>query len=210
MQEEKREVLLPLLFPLILVLVLGIIKLFEVTQDMPLVMLGIHPRQADGLLGIITGPLIHGDWQHFLSNASPLLVLGWMLGYFYPRAFTGVIINSWWITGTLVWLAAGGTAWHIGASGVVYAWAFFLLASGLIRRERQRTAVIAIIVMLYGSLVWGLMPGLEGISWESHLAGTAVGLVLAIAYRHYDIPPSDIDPFEDELEEEGIDYKYRG
>ncbi len=211
MQEEKRDVLLPLLFPLILVVVLGMIKLFEVTQEMPLVTLGIHPRHIDGLLGIITAPLIHGDWQHFLSNASPILVLGWMVGYFYPRAFAGVVFNSWWITGTLVWLGAGGSAWHIGASGVVYAWAFFLLASGLLRRERQRTAVIAIVVMLYGGLVWGLMPGLEGISWESHLAGTAVGLILAIAYRHYDIPPAEIDPFLDEEDEEsGIDYKYRG
>lgn len=211
MQEEKRDVLIPLLFPMILIVVLGMIKLFEATQDMPLVMLGIHPRHVDGLLGIVTGPLIHGDWQHFLSNASPLLVLGWMVGYFYPRAFTGVVLNSWWITGSLVWLAAGGNSWHIGASGVVYAWAFFLLASGIIRRERQRSAIIALIIVLYGGLLWGLMPGLEGISWESHLAGTAVGLLLAIAYRHYDIPPAEPDPFADEEDEEdGLDYKYRG
>ena len=71
-------------------------------------------------------------------------------------------------------------------------------------------AIIALIIVLYGGLLWGLMPGLEGISWESHLAGTAVGLLLAIAYRHYDIPPAEIDPFLDEEEETGIDYKYRG
>lgn len=208
MPEERKDILLPLLFPLILVVLLVIIKLFEVTQEMPLFTLGVHPRQINGLLGIITSPLIHGDWQHLLSNASPLLILGWMMGYFYPRAAMRVVVHSWWATGLLVWLAAAGPAWHIGASGIVYAWAFFLLASGLLRKERQRSAVVAIIIVFYGGMLWGLLPGLEGISWESHLAGSAVGLLLAVVYRHFDITPPEDLPFEDE--EEGIDYKYRG
>ncbi len=208
--EEKKDVLLPFLFPAILTVVLVMIKLFEVTQEMPLYMLGIRPRQIDGLLGIITSPLIHGDWQHLLSNASPILVLGWMVGYFYPRASLGVLLHSWWATGVLVWLMAGGSAWHIGASGVVYAWAFFLVASGTLRKERRRSVVVALIIVLYGGLIWGMMPGQIGISWESHMAGAAVGLVLALLYRHYDIPPLEPDPFEDEVEEDGVDYKYRG
>lgn len=203
---------MPLLFPAILVVILFMIKLFEVTQEMPLYMLGVHPREVDGLLGIITSPLIHGDWQHLLSNASPILLLGWMLGYFYPRAFTGVVLHSWWATGLLVWLVAGGHSWHIGASGVVYAWAVFLLVSGLLRKERRRTVVVALVVFLYGSMVWGLLPGLEGISWESHMAGTAVGLMLALLYRNYDIPPREEDPFKDEVEEEEeeTDFTYKG
>jgi hypothetical protein len=60
-------------------------------------------------------------------------------------------------------------------------------------------------------MLWGLMPGQIGISWESHLAGAAVGLVLALIYRHYDIPPAVIDPFEGEEElEELDDYRYKG
>ncbi len=211
MPEERKDVLLPLLFPAILVVVLTMIKLFEATQDLSLYTLGIHPREVDGLLGIITAPLIHGDWQHLLSNASPIMVLGWMLGYFYPRAFMGVVLHGWWMTGLLVWLTANN-AWHIGASGVVYAWAVFLLVGGLLRKERRRSVAVAIIVVLYGSLVWGLMPGLEGISWESHLAGTATGLLLALAYRNYDLPEPEEDPFRDEEEEEetGTDYTYKG
>ncbi|CAN5185300.1 rhomboid family intramembrane serine protease [soil metagenome] len=209
MPEERRDILLPFLFPAILTVVLVMMKLFEVTQDMPLFKLGIHPRDVGGMLGIITSPLIHGDWQHLLSNASPILVLGWMVGYFYPHAAMGVLLHSWWATGVLVWLLAGGPAWHIGASGVVYAWAFFLLASGLLRKERRRSVVVAVIVLLYGGLLWGLMPGQIGISWESHMAGAAVGLVLALLYRQYDIPPPEVDPFEDEVDDE-VDYKYRG
>lgn len=210
MPEERKDVLLPLLFPAILTVVLFMIKLFEVTQEMPLYNLGIRPREVTGLLGIITSPLIHGDWQHLVSNASPILGLGWMVGYFYPRASLGVLLHSWWVTGLIVWIVAGGHSWHIGASGVVYAWAFFLVASGLLRKERRRSIVIAIVVAFYGSMLWGLMPGQIGISWESHLAGASVGLVLALIYRHYDIPPAIIDPFEDEELEEVEDFKYKG
>jgi membrane associated rhomboid family serine protease len=95
---------------------------------------------------------------------------------------------------------------------VVYAWAVFLLVSGFLRKERRRTVVVALIVFLYGSMVWGLLPGLEGISWESHMAGTAVGLILALLYRNYDIPPREEDPFKDEVEKEEVetDFTYKG
>jgi len=210
MPEERKDLLLPLLFPGVLTIVLVMIKLFEVAQEMPLYSLGIRPREVTGLLGIITSPLIHGDWQHLVSNASPILGLGWMVGYFYPRASLGVLLHSWWVTGLVVWIVAGGHAWHIGASGVIYAWAFFLVASGLLRKERRRSIVIALVVVFYGGMLWGLMPGQIGISWESHLAGAAVGLILALIYRHYDIPPEVVDPFEDEAEDEEADYRYKG
>ena len=82
-----------------------------------------------------------------------------------------------------MWLA-GRAAWHIGASGLVYGLASFLFFSGIIRRYFRLVALSLLIVFLYGSMVWGIFPGVyQNVSWESHMVGAFSGVILAILYR---------------------------
>jgi len=161
--------------------------------------MGILPRDGFGLMGIITAPLIHGDFSHLISNTFPIIVLGWIVFFFYPKISFFLFTFVYIITGLLVWLLAR-EVYHIGASGLVYGFVSFLFFSGIFRRDNKSVALALIITFLYGGLVWGVLPGMKGISWESHLFGAIAGLVAAYIFRKVD-PPSKKYDWEDEEED---------
>ncbi len=144
---------------------------------------GLLPKHVDGLIGIFTSPFIHGSLAHLTSNTLPIILLGSGIGYFYPKVFSRVFLIGWLVSGLLVWFF-GRETYHIGASGLVYALAFFIFFSGLFRGHPQLIALSLLIAFLYGGLVWGMLPIEEHISWESHLYGGIVGLVTAFFLRH--------------------------
>ena len=105
-------------------------------------------------------------------------------------------------TGLLTWCGARGGV-HIGASALIYGLAFFLMLSGFIRRNRSLVIVSFLVIFLYGSLVWGLYPkyAIENhISWEGHLAGFVMGIILAIFYRK-EGPQQEIDNDDDDSDD---------
>jgi membrane associated rhomboid family serine protease len=148
---------------------------------LPLVFFGIEPRTFHGLIGIFTAPLIHGDVLHLISNTVPLLFLGSVLFFFYERIGGAVFFRAYFWTNILVWLFAR-PANHIGASGVVYALAFFLIFFGLFRRDFLSLFISTIVVLLYGSVFYGVLPSDPRVSWESHFAGGLVGIASAITF----------------------------
>lgn len=143
---------------------------------------GLHTREIAGLKGIIAAPLIHGGWTHLISNSFPFLTLTGLLVFFYPRLWPRVMLMLWLGTGLLVW-TMGRPVTHIGASGVVYALAAFLGFSGFFRRDLRAIVVSLLVLFYYGSMVVGVLPGQEGISWESHLLGLVMGAGAAYGFR---------------------------
>lgn len=142
---------------------------------------GIWPRSFKGLIGIFLSPLIHGDLLHLLSNTVPLLFLGSMLFYFYYSIAAKVLFRSYFWTNILVWLFAR-PANHIGASGIVYGLAFFLIFFGLFRRDALSILISIVTLILYGSVFYGVLPSDPVISWESHFGGALVGITSAITF----------------------------
>lgn len=149
------------------------------------VFLGILPHSAEGFLGIITAPFIHGGRDHLLSNTLPLLIVGTGLFFFYHQIAYRVIAMIWLFTGFWVWLGARTDSSHIGASGLIYGFVFFLFFSGLIRKDTRLMAVSLLVAFLYGSMVWGILPVDQTVSWESHLAGSIAGIFASIAFRKF-------------------------
>lgn len=181
---------------LLLWMAFGVDKVYR----MDLFRFGVLPRTAEGLLGILLSPFVHDDLEHLFNNSAPILVLGWLLVYFYPKAAWRVVLASWILGGAWVWITARDS-YHIGASGIIYGMAAFLFFSGLLRRRIALMAVSLIVVFLYGSMVWGVLPLQARISWESHLFGAMAGVVVAWFYRH--VPPAHVPPpivLEDEPE----------
>jgi len=154
--------------------------------------MGLLPRNLIGLLGIITSPLIHADFSHLISNTIPLVILGWIIFFFYPKVSYILFIFIYILTGLLVWIFAR-QVYHIGASGVVYGFVSFLFFSGIFRRDNKSIALALVITFLYGGLVWGMIPGLKGISWESHFLGAITGLLAAYMFRKIDPPAKKYD-----------------
>lgn len=174
----RRRMLTAAVLPALAVLLLWCIFLVERAYDLHLPRFGLLPRDLFGAVGILTSPLIHGDLGHVFNNSVALFVLGWCLMYFYPKAAGRVVLGTWFIGGIMVWLTARPDH-HIGASGIVYGLAAFLFFSGVIRRQRTLMAVSLLVIFLYGSLIWGVLPILPHISWESHLWGGITGALLA-------------------------------
>lgn len=161
-----------------------LLKTLEIVLNSNYFVWGILPRTVLGLRGILFSPFIHSDSLHLLSNTIPFLVLLTLIFYFYKRIAVRILIFSFLLEGILVWLFARNS-YHIGASGLVYAFFGFIAISGLIRRQIPLLSISLLIIFLYGGLVWGVLPQEKHISWESHLFGLLVGLVLAIYYKAY-------------------------
>jgi len=159
---------------------------------------GIFPRELDGLKGIITAPFIHGSWEHLFSNSAPFLVTTTLIHFFYRKAAWPSFIFIYLLTGALVWMF-GRSVYHIGASGVVYGLVSFIFWSGVFRRNIKSIVLALIVTILYSGYLQGIIPFQDGISWESHLIGGLVGILVAFWFRGMiELDEEDRDPWANE------------
>jgi membrane associated rhomboid family serine protease len=196
----RKKLFLSIIIPGVFIFFMWLVKLIEILFELDLSGHGIFPLTAKGLPGIILSPFIHADFNHLINNSLPLFFLSVALFYFYSEVALKVFVWTFFLTGLLVWIA-GREAWHIGASGLVYGLASFLFFSGIIRRYFRLIALSLLIVFLYGSMVWGIFPGIyKNVSWESHMLGSFSGVILAVWYRNKG-PQKPADEWMEEEEE---------
>jgi len=201
MDKELNKFKRSLIIPISFILFLWAIKLFEVISGISFVQLGLFPHKISGLIGIITAPLIHANFNHLISNSIPVLLLSGGLIYFYPKSAFRVMGMVYIIPGIFVWFFAR-PAYHIGASGLIYGFVSFLFFSGLIRRDNRSIALALIVTFLYGGIIWGVLPIDREISWEYHLFGALTGVFCAFIFRKLD-PAIKYEWEEDDYEEDG-------
>jgi membrane associated rhomboid family serine protease len=137
---------------------------------------GIRPRTLDGLWGILWAPLLHGGWAHLAANSVPFVVLGWLVLLRGLSAFTLVSLLAVVIGGLGVWLFGAAGTVHIGASGLIFGYIGYLLARGYFERSFSSLAIAIGVAVVYGSVLFGLLPGQPGTSWEGHLFGFIGGV----------------------------------
>ncbi len=203
--DEKRIFYHSLIFPGLFLIMIWLVHILQVGMEWSFVRGGIYPLSLSGLKGILFAPLIHADFRHLIDNSIPVFILSLALFYFYRGISYRVFFLIWFISGVLVWSFAR-QSYHIGASMIIYGLAAFLFVSGVIRGIRSLMALSLLVVFLYGSLVWGLLPFDYKISWEGHLSGMLAGVILAFIYRHEG--PSPQKPsweLEEEQEEDPPD-----
>ncbi|MGH3775041.1 MAG: rhomboid family intramembrane serine protease [Pseudonocardiaceae bacterium] len=137
---------------------------------------GIWPRQVDGLDGIVWAPLLHGGWQHLVANTVPVLVLGFLALAGGIGQFVVVTATIWLVGGLGTWLI-GSPGVHLGASVLIFGWLVFLLVRGFFARSLMQIMLAVVLFGLWGGVLWGVLPGTVGVSWEGHLFGAVGGLV---------------------------------
>jgi membrane associated rhomboid family serine protease len=169
-------------------LLLWVLKLAEYLSGLDFTQYGIYPRQAGGLVGILCAPFIHGSVSHLFANTAPIIVIGTMLLYGFPRAAKVLLPVVYLGSGVAVWLFAR-EAYHIGASGLAFGMLFFVFTIGVYRWERRTIAISLLVFFLYGSMISGVLPGARDVSFESHLSGALIGIVLAFLLRNRDPEP---------------------
>jgi membrane associated rhomboid family serine protease len=164
------------------------VKLGEELLGISLSHLGVYPQTPGGLIGVVTAPLIHGSLEHVLSNTLPVMLLGSMLIYGYPK-------SRWWVLG-IVWIVSGFGVWffartsfHIGASGINHGMFFFLVIAGILRGDNRSSALLMVAFFMYGTMFWTIFPYKQGVSFEYHLFGAVGGVACAILFHRWDPKP---------------------
>ena len=192
---EKIHLKNSLLISLLIVSVLVLIHLIPFDRCY-----GLEPRDIEKFYGIFLSPFLHSDWNHLWSNIGPLFLFLAGLFYYLPDKFFKILITSTIVTNIIVWgFARDGC--HIGSSGVVYFLFAFLMMLSIIKKNRTLGAFSLIIVFLYGSMVWGVFPLKERVSWESHAIGAVVGIVYGFIFRKSQIRTQQVDEISDEQED---------
>ena len=191
-------------FPFVFLALLWIIWALDEAFNLNLYKWGILARDVNGIAGILFSPLLHSNFNHIASNSVPLLILGVIMFYFYRKIAFTVFICVYLTTGISVWLFARSGAYHIGASGLIYAFVCFLFYSGIFRKNRRLLSLSLLVTFLYGSLIFGVTPfNGRKTSWESHLIGSISGGITAFLLRKKG-PINDRYTWDDEEETEAL------
>ena len=140
---------------------------------------GIVPRTLTGLRGIVFGPFLHANFPHLMANTLPFIILGWFVVMRRTADFIWVSLIVMLIGGLGTWAIAPSYTVHVGASGVIFGYLGFLLSRAYFERSLVSIALSIVIGVTYGGLIWGVLPGQEGISWQGHLFGFLGGIVAA-------------------------------
>ncbi|HET7229159.1 MAG TPA: rhomboid family intramembrane serine protease [Longimicrobium sp.] len=132
---------------------------------------GIHPWSTAGLLGILFAPFLHGSFGHLMANTLPFLLFGWLILLHDVRDFVVVSLLAMLVGGLGTWVTGAPGSVHIGASGVIFGYFGFLLLRGWFRRSVGSILLSLLLGVVYGGLIFGVLPGQAGISWQGHLFG---------------------------------------
>ncbi|MCB0524165.1 MAG: rhomboid family intramembrane serine protease [Lewinellaceae bacterium] len=178
----RRHFIESLWLPLLAVGFLWLVHIWQTIDAFDPGLYGIMSRKIWGIRGIVTGPLVHGSWKHLISNSVPLFVLTFLSLYFYRKVAMQAFWMIYFLTGAAVWLFARPVS-HIGASGVVYGLVAFIFWNGIFRRSLRSIILAAIVMLLYSGMFMGVLPDQEGISWESHLLGSLVGIFVSYIFK---------------------------
>ena len=171
-----------LVIPVVTICIIWFIYWLEIRFGYNFNKYGIFPRSFKGLRGVFLSPFIHSDVSHLFNNSAPLFALMASLFYFYNDLAFKILLIGTILTGLLCWSFARDS-YHIGASGVIYLLFSFIFFSGIIRKHFRLIAMSLVVIFLYGSMIWFILPTEDRISWEGHLSGFLIGLLFAILLR---------------------------
>ena len=193
--------------PFLFVLFLWIVFWAGIKFNVDLELFGIYPRTFFGLIGVVSSPFIHGNIEHLYNNSIPLLILLAALRYFYREQSIPILGYGILFSGILTWII-GRESYHIGASGLIYVLVSFIFFKGIRTKYYRLVALSLLVIMLYGSRMWYVLPHVEGgISWEGHLAGLITGFVFSVIFKttdykkliRYEWEQPDYDPQTDKF-----------
>ena len=140
---------------------------------------GIEPRELDGLDGVLTAPFLHVGFGHLLGNTIPFVIMGLVIAFEGPMRLLGVTAISALVSGLGTWLIAPADTIHLGASGVVFGFATYLITRVIFTRRLAELAVGVVVAVVWGGALLGGLEPQQGISWQGHLFGAIGGVIAA-------------------------------
>ena len=148
----------------------------------PINQFGLVPRTPLGLIGIFTAPFLHGSLSHIIGNSISFTIFAVALALLEDDKMFGKVMLMMVIGGLLTWIW-GRTANHIGASGLIFSLWGYMLLSGWFSRKIKYILVSLILMFFYGGMIFSVLPGKVGVSWDGHLFGSIAGGVVSRLYQ---------------------------
>lgn len=157
------------------------VAFFNLYLEISLYSFSMQPKVWTALPSIFSYPFIHGNIEHLINNSLSGFLIFFALFSTYEKISLNVLSITYIFSGILLWFIGEKNSAHIGASSVIYGIAFFLFVAGILSRKSEGLAITFLISAWYGSMIWGIFPFSvkEGVSWEGHLSGAIVGVILA-------------------------------
>jgi membrane associated rhomboid family serine protease len=196
------------IFSFIVLYAMWLVKICEVLFKVEVYYFGIYPLYIKGLIGIFLSPLIHGSWQHLVSNTIPFIVVVPALFYYFRTHAYRIFFTIYFATGLWVWVYARAS-YHIGMSGVVYGVTVFLLISSIIRKNRYLSYFGLFIIFYFGSMLWGLLPINPSVSHESHIMGSIAGVVCAVYFKNIGLKNDTYTWQQNPSSDDEVDFEWR-
>ena len=140
---------------------------------------GIKPRTFSGLSGVAFAPFLHLGFGHLISNTLPFLILGGIVLIGGRRIYLTSSLFILGVGGGALWMLGPGATNHVGASLLIFGYLGFLIARGIVERSAFWILVSVFVLVLYGGMIVGVLPGEEGVSWQGHLFGFIAGILAA-------------------------------
>ena len=160
---------------LTLFIIIWLVEIVNLISGRSFIVYGILPRHIEGLPGIILHPFIHGSLQHLISNSLPLLILGFIVAFEGRARFIKVTFIIIILGGTLLWLF-GRAAYHVGASLLIFGYFGYIVLNAFYKKSLMAILAALITIVLYGGLIYGVIPADNHISWEGHFFGLLAGI----------------------------------
>jgi membrane associated rhomboid family serine protease len=151
---------------------------------------GITPREPGELLDIVPAAFLHVGFSHLASNSLPLLVLGFIAALRGIARYLAVALTITVISGLGVWLVSPAHSVTLGASGLIFGLFSYLVVRGFVDRRALDVVVGLVVGVLYGSILWGVLPTASGVSWQGHLFGLIGGVAAAFLFRDRSLAPA--------------------
>jgi membrane associated rhomboid family serine protease len=169
-------------YPILFVILIWLIFWVEFRFNVDLKSFGIQPRKIEGISGIIFSPFLHSSLEHLFNNSIPLFLFSSAIFFFYRTISWKIIFLGIFLSGLLTWII-GRDSTHIGASGLIYVLISFIFFKGIISKNFNLMALSLIVVFIYGGTIWYIFPIKNNMSWEGHLSGFMIGILLALLFK---------------------------
>ncbi len=150
MEDKSNKHIFSIIFlPLLFVIIIWCVKIIEYVFNFSLIHFGVLAKELSGIKGIIFYPFIHNDWNHLLNNTFPVFILLIMLFVFYRKIAIQIFSYLFLISGFLLWLIGRPDSYHIGASGIIFGLASFLITSGIVRKNPKLSCISLLVIFFY-------------------------------------------------------------
>lgn len=139
----------------------------------------IYPWDISHVWGIFLGSFLHASLTHFMGNMVSLFFLSLLFFIQFPTHWFRFWFIQWPISSMLLFFLGMPGSAHIGSSIWVYSFGSFLITTGILHRNKQSLAIMFMVLLWFGGFFWGLLPIDPAVSWQGHISGAIVGLLLA-------------------------------